>query len=51
MFDLNAIQRINGISQLAAAKRRALAMNAPAGHPKDAEKGRLTKRPKRRILR
>jgi len=51
MFDLNAIQRINGMSQLAAAKRRALALNHPKGHPKDVEKGRLTKRPKRGMFR
>jgi hypothetical protein len=34
------LQRMNSAKEIKSARRRAIIMNNPGGHPKDAEKGR-----------
>jgi hypothetical protein len=41
MFDLDTIKKLNRPRAVAASQRRAVAMNRPKGHAKDAEKGRV----------
>ena len=40
MDSLAMIQRINNAVNVHNSRMRAMAMNSPSGHPKDAEKGR-----------
>lgn len=41
MFDLDTIKALNRPRAVASSRRRAVAMNRPNGHAKDAEKGRF----------
>lgn len=41
MHSLEMLQRMNSASGSAKIRRRAIIINNPGGHPKDAEKGRV----------
>jgi len=45
MDSLAMIQRINNAVNVHNSRMRAMAMNNPSGHPKDAEKGRVNHGP------
>lgn len=40
MFSLATLQRMNSVRETSKSRRRAVALNKPSGHAKDAEKGR-----------